>query len=113
MLVERLHAPVGLTTIVIAMEHFGTGLGTTVLFAALMTATRPADAGLHYTLLTSANALALGLGAVLGGVCADHVGKLVTFSIATVVCVLPVFLLRGFDTAAAASRGEQREIFPV
>ena len=54
-----LYAPLGLTTFAIAAEHFGTGLGTTVLFAALMTATRPADAGLHYTILTSANALAL------------------------------------------------------
>lgn len=102
--VDRLHAPVGLTTAAIALEHFGSGLGTTVLFAALMTATRPANAGLQYTILTSLNALALGFGGLLGGVCADLVGKQATFAIATVVCLLPGSLLIRWDQAAAASR---------
>lgn len=103
--VDRLHAPIGLTTIAIAAEHFGSGLGTTVLFAALMTATRPADAGLHYTVLTSANALALGLGAVAGGLMADLTGKTTTFVVATVVCLLPGALISRWDEAAHASRG--------
>jgi MFS transporter, PAT family, beta-lactamase induction signal transducer AmpG len=102
--VERLHAPLGLTTAAIALEHFGSGLGTTVLFAALMTATRPANAGLHYTVLTSANALAIGLGGLIGGLCADLVGKLFTFALATLVCLLPGVLIARWDEAARASR---------
>jgi MFS family permease len=103
-LVERLHAPLAATTLVIALEHFGTGLGTTVLFAALMTATRPADAGIHYTLLTSANALTLGLGGLLGGAVADLAGKGAAFVVATAVCAAPVVLLLRWDDAALASR---------
>ena len=103
-LVEYLHAPIGLTTAVIALEHFGSGLGTTVLFAALMTATRPANAGIHYTVLTSANALAIGFGGLLGGGCADVAGKVVTFSAATVICLVPAVLLSRWDDAARASR---------
>ncbi|HVJ94663.1 MAG TPA: MFS transporter [Labilithrix sp.] len=107
-LVARLHAPFGLTTASIAFEHFASGLGTTVLFAALMTATRPADAGLHYTVLTSANATGIGLGGLLGGVSADLAGKPLTFLIATLVCLLPALFITRWDEAARASRGEQR-----
>jgi MFS transporter, PAT family, beta-lactamase induction signal transducer AmpG len=103
-LVDQMHAPLGLTTVAIALEHFGSGLGTTVLFAALMTATRPADAGLHYTVLTSANALALGLGGLFGGLLADQAGKTVTFVVATLVCIAPAILLRRWNEAAHASR---------
>lgn len=102
--VDLLHAPLGLTTVAIAIEHFGSGLGTTVLFAALMTATRPADAGLHYTVLTSANALALGVGSMMGGLLADRTNKVTTFAVATVVCLAPAFLLSRWDDAARASR---------
>ena len=103
-LVDRLHAPLGLTTFAIGLEHFGSGLGTTVLFAALMTATRPADAGIHYTVLTSANALAIGVGSQLGMLSADVLGKSATFAIATVACLLPGFLLLRWDRAVEASR---------
>lgn len=103
-LVDRLHAPYALTTFAIALEHFASGLGTTVLFAALMSATRPADAGLHYTVLTSANALAIGIGGLLGGVVADLAGKSATFVVATIASLAPLFLLRTWDEAAAASR---------
>ena len=101
--VERLHAPLGLTTFAIWLEHFGSGFGTTILFAALMSATRPADAGLHYTILTSANALAIGLGGLIGGILADRGGLLVAFVAATVVSAAPVVLLRKWDGAASAS----------
>ncbi len=102
-LVDRLHAPLGLTTFAIAAEHFGTGLGTTVLFAALMTATRPADAGLHYTILTSANAVAIGVGGLAGGLIADRAGKTAAFAIASIVCLLPGLLLPRWRDAAHAS----------
>lgn len=104
-LVDQLHAPLGLTTFAIGLEHFASGFGTTILFAALMTATRPSDAGLHYTVLTSANALALGLGGMVGGAMADRLGKTPTFLAASVVCLLPGLLLRRWDAAATASRG--------
>jgi PAT family beta-lactamase induction signal transducer AmpG len=103
-IVDRLHAPIGLTTFAIALEHFGSGLGTTVLFAALMTATRPANAGLQYTILQSLNALAIGVGSTIGLVLAGAIGKEATFAIATIVCVLPGFLLFRWDSAAQASR---------
>ena len=103
-LVDRLHAPLALTTFAIGLEHFGSGLGTTILFAALMTATRPGNAGLHYTVLTSANAVAIGVGSQIGAVLADLVGKSVTFVIATVVCLLPAALLVRWNGAAEASR---------
>ena len=103
-LVDQLHAPIGLTTFAIGLEHFGSGLGTTILFAALMTATRPGNAGLHYTVLTSANALAIGVGSQIGALLADVVGTSATFVIATVVCLLPAALLVRWDSAAQASR---------
>lgn len=110
-LVDQLHAPLLPTTLAIAGEHFGSGLGTTVLFAALMSATRPADAGLHYTILTSANALAIGLGGLMGGVLTDLVGnvhgKSVTFVVATIVCLLPGLLISRWDRGVRVSRGEE------
>ena len=48
-----------LTASTIAVENFTSGLGTTILFATLMTATRPTDAGRHYTFLTTANIIAM------------------------------------------------------
>jgi predicted MFS family arabinose efflux permease len=69
-----------------------------------MTATRPADAGLHYTVLTSANALAIGIGSLLGGMLADQAGKAITFIVATLVCLAPAALLPRWDRAARASR---------
>lgn len=101
--VERLHAPLALTTFAIWLEHFGSGFGTTILFASLMTATRPADAGLHYTILTSANAVAIGVGGLAGGLLADRGGLLVAFIAATVVSALPVVLLPEWHAAASAS----------
>ena len=107
--VERLHAPLALTTCAIALEHFGSGLGTTILFAALMSATRPADAGLHYTILTSANAVAIGIGGLVGGLVADRAGLLVAFVLATVVSGLPALLVPRWGAAAAASAAEPQD----
>lgn len=107
--VDRLHAPFLATTIAIGLEHLVSGLGTTILFAALMSATRPDRAGLHYTLLTSLNALAIGLGAMLGGALADLLGRSPTFVVAALVCLAPAVLLRGWDEAAAASRGPAQD----
>jgi PAT family beta-lactamase induction signal transducer AmpG len=99
----RLGVPLGWTTLSIATESFVSGLGTTVLFAALMTATRKADAGLHYTLLTSANAVAIGIGGQLGGSLADKLGKGNVLALAAITCLLPLVLLARWDRAAIAS----------
>lgn len=104
-LIVSLHlgVPRGWTTLAIATEHFVSGMGTTVLFAALMSATRKADAGLHYTVLTSMNSLAIGVGGTVGGLLADKVGKPAVLWIAVVVSLLPILLLMRWDRAAEAS----------
>lgn len=99
-------APRVATTLVIAAEHFASGLGTTVLFAALMSATRPRDAGLHYTILTSANALGIGLGGLAGGLVADRVGLPVTYAISAGVAIAPLALLTRWEALAEGSRAE-------
>ncbi|MCA9588909.1 MAG: MFS transporter [Myxococcales bacterium] len=104
--VARAHAPLTATTAAIAAEHFASGLGTTVLFAALMSATRPRDAGLHYTILTSANALGIGLGGLAGGLVADRLGLVTAFALATAVAALPMFLLSDWRQTAERSRHE-------
>ncbi len=106
-LVELLGASPFMLASAIWVEHFGSGLGTTVLFAALMGATRPADAGLHYTVLTSANAVAIGVGGLVGGLVADHGGRLVAFVVATAVCLLPGVLLARWKDSSEASRGPE------
>jgi MFS transporter, PAT family, beta-lactamase induction signal transducer AmpG len=104
--VARAHAPLTATTAAIAAEHFASGLGTTVLFAALMSATRPRDAGLHYTILTSANALGIGVGGLAGGLVADRLGLVASFALATAVAALPMFLLSDWRETAERSRHE-------
>lgn len=98
--------PKGLTTFAIGAEHFASGAGTTVLFAALMTATRRSRAALHYTVLTSLNALAIGLGGVLGSVLGDLAGPVLTYSLAAVLCALPLPWLARWESHATASAAE-------
>jgi predicted MFS family arabinose efflux permease len=93
------------TTVSIATESFVSGLGTTVLFAALMSATRKADAGLHYTILTSANTIAIGVGGQLGGSLADRLGKGEVLALAALLCAVPLVLLPRWRSAVAASVG--------
>jgi predicted MFS family arabinose efflux permease len=96
-------APRVLTGIAVASEHFASGFGTTVLFAALMTATRKRDAGFHYTVLTSANAVAIGLGGLLGGIVADHTSKTFALGFGGLVCLAPLLFIRNWDATAQAS----------
>lgn len=104
--VVALGAPRGLTSAVIALEHGASGLGTTVLFAALMTATSRARAALHYTVLTSLNALAIGLGGLVGAAVGDLAGNRVAFLAAAALAAAPLVLVPGWERAAAASAGE-------
>jgi MFS transporter, PAT family, beta-lactamase induction signal transducer AmpG len=101
--VLTLGAPKGWTTTAIVAENLASGVGTTVLFAALMTATRRNDAGMHYTLLTTGNNVAIFAGTTLSGVLADHVGKGPVLVLAAVVCLLPLALLARWNEAARAS----------
>ena len=96
-------APRLLADIAVASEHFTSGFGATVLFAALMTATRKRDAGFHYTVLTSANAVAIGLGGLLGGIVADHTSKGFALGLGGALCLLPLVFIRRWDETARAS----------
>lgn len=104
--VVALGAPRGLTSAVIALEHGASGLGTTVLFAALMTATSRARAALHYTVLTSLNALAIGLGGLVGAAVGDLAGNRAAFLAAAALAAAPLVLLPGWERAAAESARE-------
>jgi MFS transporter, PAT family, beta-lactamase induction signal transducer AmpG len=107
LLTAKLGVPFALTAAAIGAEHFASGLGTTVLFAALMRATRKSSAGAHYTLLMSANAISLGLGGLVGGALGDRFGGLaLTFTLAMVLCLVPGLVLRGWEGAREASARE-------
>jgi len=101
----RMGVPLRVTTIAIASEHLASGFGTTILFAALMSATRPADAALHYTALTSINVLSIFLGSFAGGVLGDRLGPAATYVAGGVMSLAPLAALPRWDRAAAASRG--------
>ena len=51
----KLGVPIVLTSAAIGVEHFASGLGTTVLFGGLVTATQRTHAAMQYTVLTSVN----------------------------------------------------------
>jgi len=95
------------TSVAIAVENFASGFGTTVLFAALMSATRRSDAGLHYTMLTSANALGLFVGGLVGGAVGEHFGKGTAFVVAAVFCLFPLIFVARWEGARRASAGPE------
>ena len=93
-------------TAAVAAEHAASGLGTTVLFAALMGATNRQNAALQFTVLSTANALSLALASALAGVIADAVHDVrVVFVLGAVLSLLVLALVRGWDPAARALRG--------
>lgn len=100
-----LGAPRGITAAAIAVEHLASGLGTTVLFAALMGATHRERAALQYTVLTSLNAVAIAAGGYAGSVTADHAGLLPALALAAALCLAPCALLPGWTAHAARSAG--------
>lgn len=95
--------PHGLTSAAVAVEHAASGLGTAVLFAALMSATQRARAALHYTVLTSLNALAIGVGGMGGAVLGDLAGPRVAFLASAALCLAPWGLFRAWEAHAKAS----------
>ncbi len=74
-----------------------------MLFAALMSATWKARAGLHYTLLTSTNALAIGLGGMLGAKLGDLFGASTAYLVGAVMCFAPWVLIPKWSAHAEAS----------
>ncbi len=56
-----------------------------------------------YTILTSANAMAVGFGGLVGGLTADRARLLVAFTTAAVMSALPLLLLPRWTSAADAS----------
>lgn len=88
-----LGSPRGFTAAAIAAEHLASGLGTTVLFAALMSATDRERAALHYTVLTSFNAVAIVGGGLVGSVVADRAGVVPATLLAALLCLAPCALL--------------------
>ena len=111
--VERFGAPRGLSTAAIALEHLASGAGTTVLFAALMTATRRDRAALHYTVLTSLNVVAIFAGGFVGAGVGDVLGASAAFGLAAALCLAPIPLLRGWDAHAAQSAAARDEAAPT
>jgi alkylhydroperoxidase family enzyme len=95
----------GVTLAAIVAEHLASGLGTTVLFAALMSATHRERAALHYTVLTSLNAAAIALGGYAGSVTADVAGMPAAVGLAMALCLAPCALLSGWSRHAARSAG--------
>ena len=95
--------PHGLTSAAVAVEHAASGLGTAVLFAALMSATQRERAALHYTVLTSLNALAIGVGGMGGAILGDLAGPRVAFLASAALCLAPWALFRAWEAHAKAS----------
>lgn len=93
-------------TAALAAEHAASGLGTTVLFAALMGATNRQNAALQFTVLSTANALSLALASALAGALADLLHDVrVVFVLGSLLSLLVLWWIRGWDLAARTLRG--------
>lgn len=93
-------------TAALAAEHAASGIGTTVLFSALMGATNREHAALEFTVLSTANAVSLAVAGGLAGVLADALGPQAVFVIAAALALGSLPLLPRWEGAARALRGE-------
>lgn len=98
-------------TVALAVEHAASGLGTTVLFAALMGATNPKHASLQYTVLSTANALSLAVAGALGAAIADVSSPRWSFALGAALSLGSLALVPAF-TGAARALHEGRELPP-
>jgi MFS family permease len=98
-------------TVALAVEHAASGLGTTVLFAALMGATNPRHASLQYTVLSTANALSLAVAGALGAAIADVSSPRWSFALGAALSLGSLALVPAF-TGAARALHEGRELPP-
>lgn len=94
-------------TAALAAEHAASGVGTTILFSALMGATSRAHAALEFTVLSTANAVSLAVAGGLAGLLADTLGPRVVFVVAAALALAPLPLLPRWESAARALRGER------
>jgi MFS family permease len=69
-------------SVLIAVEHFASGVATVVLFACMMDWTRREHTGTDYTVLASAVVISTGVAHALSGVSANHLGYAGHFGLA-------------------------------
>lgn len=101
---------IGAVTAALALEHAASGLGTTVLFAALMGATSERDAALQFTVLATANTLSLGIASAIAAVVVDASADVrVGFALAFVVSAAALPLVRGWELAARTLRSSNSD----
>ena len=93
-------------TAALAAEHAASGVGTTVLFSALMGATNREHAALEFTVLSTANAVSLAVAKKLTSVLADTLGPRVVFVLAAALALGSLPLLPRWEGAARALRGD-------
>ena len=93
-------------TAALAAEHAASGVGTTVLFSALMGATNREHAALEFTVLSTANAVSLAVAGGIAGVLADALGPRVVFVLAAALALGSLPLLPRWEGAARALRGD-------
>jgi predicted MFS family arabinose efflux permease len=60
---------------------------------------------LHYTVLTSVNALAIGLGGLLGAILGDLLGVTAAYGVSALLCLAPMPLFSRWSDHASASAG--------
>lgn len=108
LLVGHAHRTAWVTT-ALAAEHAASGLGTTVLFAALMGATDKKHAALQFTVLSTANALSLAVAGGIAGALADLVHARAVFVLGALGSLAALAAVNGFETAANALRNEPHE----
>jgi MFS family permease len=84
----------------LVVEHFASGLVTTVLFTILMDHTPLELPGSGFTALSVLSNLGMGLGSFAGGVVADAAGFPLTFAAAAALALVPIGLLRRLDRTA-------------
>ena len=99
-------------TTALAVEHAASGLGTTVLFAALMGATNPKNASLEFTVLSTANAVSLATAGALGAAIADLANAQAAFAVGATLSLAALVFLPRWDGASKTLRegtGVERE----
>lgn len=99
----------GWVTTALAAEHAASGLGTTVLFAALMGATDKKHAALQFTVLSTANALSLAVAGGIAGALADLVHARAVFVLGALGSLAALAAVNGFEKAAHALRDDPHD----
>ncbi len=102
-------ARTGWVTAALAAEHGASGVGTTVLFSALMGATSKRNASLEFTVLSTANAVSLAVAGAGAGLLADLVGPRFVFVLGATGALGALAFLPRWEPAARALRGDDTD----